>query len=314
MRKKTIFLLIIILLISRQLRAQDLEVHVINVGQGDCLLIKSPTGKTCLIDAGNNGKGISAVVPYLSILGLTSLDYVIASHYHSDHIGGLDEVISGLGDNSNISIAAYDRGGSYTTDTYDDYVTAIGSKRTTIIPGQSIDLGGDAKLYCIAANGFISNGQIYSGTSENPKSVVLTLEYKCFQMFLGGDSEAGIENYLGPIVGDVDIYKVNHHASGTSSSEDFVKMLRPEVSIICVGNNNTYGHPNSNTLSLLAENSYIYQNETGVEAPPTDKGIVVNGNFKIVTNGYTYVVVGSSIPIRILLVDELTAFIEAIKN
>jgi beta-lactamase superfamily II metal-dependent hydrolase len=312
MKKSIPIILISIFFVLSPVNADNLEVHVINVGQGDSLLIKSPNGTTCLIDAGDNGKGTSAVMPYLTSLGITSLDYLVASHYHSDHIGGIDEVISGLGDSSNISVAAYDGGGSYTTITYDDYVAAVGTKRTTITPGQTIDLGGDARLECIAANGYISSGQVYSGAHPNPKSVVLILKYKCFQMFLGGDSEYMIEDDLTPLTGDVDIYKVNHHASDTSSTEDFLNELNPEVSIICVGNNNTYGHPDPNTLSLIADKGYVYQTETGVGAPPADQGIVANGNFKIVTNGYAYVILGSSIPIKIRLVDELDTFIGAI--
>jgi len=74
----------------------DLTIHVINVGQGDSFLIVSPTGKKILIDAGNNGKRTGNVLPYLSSLSITSLHYVFASHYHADHVGGLDEVVSGL--------------------------------------------------------------------------------------------------------------------------------------------------------------------------------------------------------------------------
>lgn len=251
------------------------------------------------------------MLPYLSGLGITSLDYVVASHYHSDHVGGLDEVIDGLGGSTHISIAAYDRGGTYHTDSYDDYVDSIGTKRTTITPGHIIDLGGDAKLKCIAANGYIAGNQVYSGSGENPKSVVLILKHKCFQMFFGGDSEDVIEDDFAPLVEDVDVYKVSHHGSDTSSIEELLKELNPEISIVCVGNN-TYGHPDSDTLSRIAEISYIYQTETGEGAPPEDKGIVVNGNFKIVTNGYAYTVIGPSISIKVRLVDELAAFIEAI--
>jgi beta-lactamase superfamily II metal-dependent hydrolase len=96
------------LLFSYALFAQQLEIHHIDVGQADATLIKSPTGVTMLIDAGNNGNGTGIILPYLSTLGITRLNYVLNSHFHADHLGGLDEVINGLG-TSNID-SVFDRG------------------------------------------------------------------------------------------------------------------------------------------------------------------------------------------------------------
>ena len=86
----------ILLAVASQCTA-GLEIHCIDVGQGDCTLIISPAGGTFLFDAGRNGKGNNTVIPYLEDLGLTGLDYMGASHYHADHIGGLDEVVDHFG-------------------------------------------------------------------------------------------------------------------------------------------------------------------------------------------------------------------------
>lgn len=273
-----------------------LEIHVINVGQGDCFLIISPYGDKILIDAGNNGKGTGCVLPYLLNLHIVDLDYIVASHYHSDHIGGLDEVVLGLGGSTHIKTAAYDRGGNYSSRSYLDYVNAIGDKRVTLSAGQTIDLADGVRIECIASNGNIHSGKVYDGIDENTLSVVFILRFRNFDMYFGGDSDLAIEPYLASYAGDVDIYKVSHHGSNTSSSQELLDYLQPEVSIIPVGSGNQYGHPHFEAISrLINMNSYIYQTETGSAPPPIGKGEVANGDFKIVTDGFSYTISGASL-------------------
>ena len=286
-----------------------LEIHVINVGQGDCFLIISPSGKRILIDAGNNGKGVGCVLPFLGSLNITSLDYVVASHYHSDHIGGIDEVVNGLGGSSHINSTAYDRGGSYGSKTYTDYTEAVGDKRATISAGQSIDLADGVKIECIASNGNIHSGRVYGGIDENALSVVLVLKFRSFEMYFGGDSNSAIEPFLASYAGDVDVYKVSHHGSATSSTQELLDYLKPEVSIIPVGSGNTYGHPHSETvLRLVDMNSYIYQTEIGSAPPSAGKGEVAHGDFLIITDGNSYTISGSSLVSKTRLTDSNQAF------
>lgn len=290
-------------------KTKILEIHVINVGQGDSFLIISPSGKKVLIDAGNTGRGAGFVLPYLQSHNISSIDYIIASHFHSDHIGGLDEVVNGLGGSTQILSAAFDRGGTYNSGAYREYITSVGDKRKIISPGQIIDLGDNIIMKCIASDGDIPSGRIYSGTDENALSIVLLLKYRTFDMYLGGDSNSAIEPSLVPYAGDVDVYKVSHHCSATSSTQELLDCLKPEVSVIAVGNGNTYGHPNSETLSrLVAINSYIYQTESGAAVPPVGKGEVANGNFLIVTDGDSYTVTGSSLVSKTRLTDSNQAF------
>lgn len=294
---------------------KTLEIHVINVGQGDCFLIVSPSGRTVLIDAGNTGRGAGFVLPYLKNLGIVSVDYIVASHYHSDHIGGLDEVVNDIGGSSHIISAAFDRGGNYNSGAFRDYINSIGDKRKTISPGQSIDLGDDVKIKCIASNGDTLTGRVYSGTDENTLSIVLVINFLSFDMYFGGDCTSAIEPSLAPYAGDVDVYKVSHHGSATSSSQQLLDYLKPEVSVIAVGNGNIYGHPDTGTVSRLVDmNSYIYQTETGSAPPPAGKGEVANGNFKIVTNGDSYTILGAYLITVTRLTDLKRAMLENNKH
>lgn len=227
----------------------QLEIHIINVGQGDSFLVISPTGKKLLIDAGDTGKGSNSVLPYLKSKGISTLDYIVASHFHADHLGGLDEVINGLGGSSKILVAAYDRGGSYNSKAFDEYISAVGAKRQIILPGQHIDLGGNVIVKCLASAGYTEKGRVYYGSDENALSVVLHLKYNHFDMYFGGDSNSYVEPHISENAQDVDVYKVSHHGSSTSSTYSLLTKLKPEVSVITVGNGNPYDHPHSETIS-----------------------------------------------------------------
>jgi beta-lactamase superfamily II metal-dependent hydrolase len=276
--------------------AKPLEIHIINVGQGDSFLIISPSGKKVLIDAGNTGRGSGFVLPYLQAHNISSIDYIVASHFHSDHIGGLDEVINGLGGNTHILNTAFDRGGTYDSSAFREYVNSVGDRRKTISSGEIIDLGGEVSMRCIASDGNVQTGRIYFGIDENARSVVLILNFHSFDMYLGGDSNSFVEPLLAPCAGDVDVYKVSHHGSATSSTRELLDYLKPEVSIIPVGDGNTYGHPHPDTvLRLVNMGSYIYQTETGYASPPSKKGEVAQGNILIITDGDFYTISGSSI-------------------
>jgi beta-lactamase superfamily II metal-dependent hydrolase len=283
--------------------AQQLEIHHIDVGQADATLIKSPTGVTMLIDAGNDGNGTNIVRPYLTSLGITYLNYIVCSHYHADHLGGLDEIISSFGA-SNIG-AIYDRGSDAplpTTTAYNNYVSAANAtgKRYKVALGQNLDLGGGVTMQCVATDGEVINYGVVPGAtgSENDLSVGWKLNYSSFQYFTGGDLGGETTYYgdsetpLAPQVGDVDAMKINHHGSQYSTNQTFVNALKPEVSFIEVGNGNTYGHPTQAVLNrLAAANCYIYQTETGAGGTiPSGKGVVANGNIVLKTSGTSYTV------------------------
>jgi beta-lactamase superfamily II metal-dependent hydrolase len=276
----------------------DLEIHCIDVGQGDCTLVISPTGGTLLFDAGWNGRGNDTVIPYLQSLGIDALDYVSCSHYHADHIGGTDEVVNSLGIDS-VRVAVLDRGWSYTTQTYDDYAAAVASKRTTIADGQVIDLGGGAIVTCLGVNG---NGELSApyDDEENDYCVCLLVEYGDFEFFVAGDLSGvnssyyhDIESSVAPEAGDIDVYRVDHHGSSSNSNTTLVSTLMPEVSIISVGTN-SYGHPTQTVIDrLVSYGSYIYQTGAGSGGTiPPGEGEVVGGHIVITVDSAQYTVDG----------------------
>jgi beta-lactamase superfamily II metal-dependent hydrolase len=279
-----------------------LEIHIIDVGQGDCTLVISPTGGTFLFDAGTNGKGNTVVYPYMQSLGLDALDYICASHYHMDHIGGIDDVVDNIGIDS-VRVAVLDRGWSYTTLTYQDYAATVAPKRTTIVESQVIDLGGGVTITCLGVNG---NGQLSppfeNSYDENDLSVTLLVEYCDFEFFVAGDlsgvnssSYNDIESSIAPEVGDIDVYRVDHHGSASNSNATLVSTLMPEVSIISVGSN-SYGHPTQTVINrLVSYGSYIYQTELGSGGTiPSGDGEVVNGHVIIEVDGGHYTVDGDT--------------------
>jgi beta-lactamase superfamily II metal-dependent hydrolase len=303
MRHTWKFVVAFLFLYSCVLLAQQLEIHHINVGQGDATLIISPTGKTMLIDAGNTSYGTAVVSAYLSLLSITSLNYVVCSHYHADHLGGLDEVMNNLGV-TNIG-AVYDRGRDTPLPTslaFRDYETVANAtnNRHTVMLGETLDLGGGVTMKCLATNGEVINYGSVSGASgsENDLSLGWLLTYNGFQYFTGGDlggetsPYADNETPLATQVGDVDVMKIDHHGSHFSTNQTFVNNLKPEVAIIEVGDNNSYNHPTQVVLDRLAAvNCFIYQTELGSGGTiPSGAGVVTNGNVIIKTLGTGYTV------------------------
>jgi len=171
------------------------------------------------------------------------------SHYHTDHLGGLDEVESG---HDSVPIrTVYDRGAASVSSTaYSEYSKAFGDRRQQVHVGQTWTLCNEVCFRVVAVN---ANGVRTS--NENARSVVLKLTYGRFSMLLGGDLSGGSPNIATKIrdeVGEVDVYKVHHHGSRSSSTAGFLTALRPTVSLISVGSSNSYGHPTLEALSRLS--------------------------------------------------------------
>lgn len=264
-----------------------LQIHHIDVGQGDGTLLISPLGQTALFDDGvyTNCTNIKS---YLQGLGITSVDYHFLSHYHADHLGCIDD-LAAIG--ITIGIAGYDRGSSYSSASYTSYVNTLGAKRTTMAKGQVVTLDAGAanpvRITCIDLNG----AGVYSpsGSDENAKSMVAKVSYGAFDEVIGGDltgsatSGNDVETTVGPEVGDVEVYKVHHHGSRYSSNDAWLSAITPEVGIIQCGNGNTYGHPTAEALGRLhAHGVKTYWNETGAGGTPDpawDK--VANGTIVI---------------------------------
>lgn len=262
-----------------------LQIHFINVGQGDGALLISPQGQTVLFDNGKNGR-CNRPVSYLQQLGISKIDYLIVSHYHADHLGCTAEVLGTFP----LQIASYDRGGSYPGDYFKNYKTAVGSKRVQATDGTVITLdSGSAnpvRIEIVALNG---NG--VDTSNENDLSVVAAVRFGNFDAVIGGDLSGfqtdnykDIETSVAPDVGQVEVYKVNHHGSRHSSNDVWLATIKPRIGIISVGVNN-YGHPTPECLDRLhAAGVKTYWTEVGRGVDPEPGLDFVSGGSIVVQN------------------------------
>lgn len=226
---------------------QKLMVYYFDVGQADSILIVN-NGKTMLIDAGNNEDG-DLVVNNIKKLGIKKLDYVVGTHAHEDHIGGLDNVIK-----------AFEIGKVFmpkvktNTKTFEEVLDAIDEKNLTIKApeiGYKFKVGG-AECEVMSIGDDESN--------LNATSIVIRMTYHDKSYLFMGDAEKVNEDARSwP---KTDILKVGHHGSSTGSSANFLKQVNPQIAIIQCGTGNKYGHPHDATIKRLEKiGTQIYRND-----------------------------------------------------
>lgn len=218
---------------------KESEVHFIDTGNSDSILIKN-SGKFALIDGGDNDDE-DKVVNYLKEQGVSELEYVFATHPHADHIGGLDAVIDEIKVN-NILVS----NGDADTKTYSDFINSIANKGLTpTVPllNSKFNLGNSTFEVLSVAN----------ESEPNNNSLVLLYTNGEDKILLMGDAESEIENQIS--IGDVDLIKVGHHGSSSSSNSSFIDKVNPEYAVITVGADNTYGHPHRETMETLKNKS-----------------------------------------------------------
>lgn len=224
--------------------AQEMEVHFLDVGQADCILI-SCGGCHMLVDAGNNQDG-EMITEYLKEQGITELDYVIATHPHEDHIGGLDTVIENFGITTLFMPQKV-----HTTKTFEDVVTAIENHDLSI----TVPKPGDT--YAIGSGSFTILSPVKEDYGEelNNWSVGIKLVHGSNSFVMCGDAEEEAEEdiCLSGLDISADVLKLGHHGSRTSTGELFLKAVNPKYAIISCGRGNDYGHPHRETLEKLQE-------------------------------------------------------------
>lgn len=217
----------------------DLKVYFFDVGQADSILITN-NGHNMLIDAGNNEDGHKLVKYIKEDLGITEFDYLIGTHPHEDHIGGLDDIINNF-DIKKIYLPDI----TTTTKTFEDVLDAISSKELTItIPkiGETFKLG-EADFTIL-----------YTGTNSsdlNSTSIITKMIFGKYSYLFTGDTTSDIEKTILDQNIDIDVLKVAHHGSKYSSSLEFLEKTTPSYAIISVGKNNSYDHPSSETINNL---------------------------------------------------------------
>lgn len=265
---------------NKTLTDGKLNVMMVDVGQGDAFLIKFPNGKTALIDAGeanpyiDNGERV--IMPLLDHLGVDKIDYGFISHLDLDHYGGF------------ISLIYNDRIKKVFRPLPDSGLKSIRLEKflkdmkvkTGIYDKKSFDVG-NAKIY------FLNDPYIYSynSFSSNNKSGVLKIVYGKTSFLSVGDCEHPAEYFLASNFGemlDSDVLKVGHHGSSTGSSEAFLNLVSPKISLISAGIKNKFNHPSEIVLNSLEEiNSVIYRTDkVGAIILQSDGINIMNVNWK----------------------------------
>ncbi|OGY28236.1 MAG: hypothetical protein A3F33_02285 [Candidatus Woykebacteria bacterium RIFCSPHIGHO2_12_FULL_43_10] len=249
-----------------------LHLKVYDVGQGDSILITSPSGKRILVDGGTNNKIVSLLGKELPFFE-RKIDMVVLTHPHEDHLFGLIEVLK-----------RYEVGQVWmekvlhTTDIYLSWLNLMREKTTVVgapKPGDEISFDDGLKIKVLWPP-----EKVLEDEDLNKTSIVLLLEYKNFKALLPGDAGEESQPYTFPSVwGPTDklsVLKVPHHGSKTGLSQDFLGLIKPEISIISVGAKNKYGHPAGEIIEKLES--------SGSKVFRTDK----SGSVEVVTDGESW--------------------------
>lgn len=249
--------------------AGNLTVHFIDVGQGDSILIRAG-GRSMLVDGGRSDAG-PKLSSYLKSQSVQTIDVLVSTHPHADHIGGLSTILKEFPVKRVV-----DSGIVHPTQTYESYLTLIDRLNipyTVGEAGQTIDLGSGVKVEVLAPPADKNEG----GANEN--SIVLKVAYHGVSFLLMGDAGWPEERYLMDAGYDLksDVYKVPHHGSQYSASKAFISKVGPVVSVIEVGQND-YGHPAPKTIAMLEDaGSAVYRTD-------------LNGSVVVTTDGSGFTV------------------------
>ena len=220
----------------------SLEVHFIDVGQADSILIICD-GKAMMVDGGN-AEDSSLIYTYLKNRGITTLEYIVCSHPHEDHVGGLSGALNYVTAKKAFCPLTY-----YDSKAFSSFVKYLNNQGLSIsVPseGDTFQLG-SAKLTVLASG--------YSTSDANNSSIVLRLDYGIISFLFAGDAGEDVEKHIlnsGAVVKS-DVLKVGHHGSNKSTCYQWLREVAPEYAVISVGSGNSYGHPTDDTLSKLRD-------------------------------------------------------------
>ncbi|MFK2827208.1 S-layer homology domain-containing protein [Bacillus sp. B190/17] len=243
--------------------AKEMFAHFIDVDQGDSILIQTPNGKTILVDGGKRSAG-EKVVAYLKKAGVTSIDVVVATHPDADHIGGLINVLQSIPVKK-----VLDSGKVHTTETYHEFLSLIDTKNIAFeVPktGQALSIDPALKVQVL-------NSGDRNASDNNENSIVLKLTYGGVSYLLTGDADVKVEeDMITKFDVKSTILKAGHHGAKTSTSQAFVNAVKPAVTILSYGKDNSYGHPTDEVVSRLkAAGSKLYSTaESGDIVVKTD--------------------------------------------
>lgn len=271
----SLLLVLAFLLWSALTKAPDSNLHlfILDVGQGDAIFIQSPTQYQVLIDGGPDRKILSELSEVMP-LNDRSINLVILTHNHADHLTGLLNVLERYQIDE-----VWGSGALYDTKTYQNWFSLLekkGLKLKSVWQGVVQDMGGDAKLTVVYP--------LEDKTGDFPKSqhedtVVSKLSYQKFSALLTGDIEEKQEELILKNNSEIlksDVLKIPHHGSSNGLLDDFLTKISPKLAIISVGGNNRYGHPGQLTLTKLEDRN--------IPILRTDQ----NGKVEVVSNGQEF--------------------------
>lgn len=245
-----------------------IKVHYINVGQGDSILVQV-NNKNLLIDAGPEDAS-EKLLSYLSKQNIKKFDYVVATHPHEDHIGGMSSIIKKY----KIDMF-YAPKKTTDTKTFENMINALSHKKMKINiakAGVTLDLGNNVICEMIAPNKS-------SYESLNNYSAVIMIKYGSSKFLFMGDAEKLSEKEILSCKKDIscDVLKIGHHGSNSATSKAFLSAVSPSIAVISCGKNNDYGHPHNQTLSALKEkNIKVYRTDINNTIIITSNGKNIN--------------------------------------
>ena len=230
------------------LQQGQLRVHFLNVGQGDCSLVQTADGRNVLIDAGDV-ETANDVTEYLLRNGVHRIDLLVITHPHSDHIGGLPEILDKFGVSE-----VLDAGITHGSQAYRDVLSTIEARRIVYkqaVQAAKVGVGRDLTLevlwppkdYSVGSEEMLNNG-----------SVVGRIQFEDVSFLFTGDIQGEAEGLLLASGENLEstVLKVAHHGSDSSTSNEFLQVVKPAYAVISVGADNEYGHPAESTLRRLA--------------------------------------------------------------
>ena len=231
----------------------NMVTHFIDVGQGDCILIQV-NNKNLLIDSGTTDSK-EIVIKYLKNNNISKLDYIVATHPHDDHIGGMASIIRNF-----VVAEFYAPKVIASTDSFEDMIGSLKNKNLKIKvarPNVTLDLGPDTSCTMLSPNKV-------SYKDTNNYSCAIKIAYKNSTYLFTGDIEKLSEEEILNKGYDLkaDVLKVPHHGSSSSTSQEFLNKVSPQIAVISCGTSNSYGHPNKETLDKLKKlNCIIYRTD-----------------------------------------------------
>ena len=239
-----------LLALLRSFAFAQLEIHFLDVGQGDSVFIRAPSGQSLLYDGGRKA---DIPLEYLRSLGAESVDLVIASHPNADHIAGLIPVVEAYQPRFYI-----DNGVPHDTQTYDRLLEAVENAGSRLLEPTARTIGlGEASVQVLPPPGL-------SSFDNNNNSVGLIVTYGDFKAALTGDAEAPQFTWWAENIPDLleDVYKASHHGSENGDTPLSMSRFKPETVVVSAGLDNSYGHPSARTLRLYnAINAEVYRTD-----------------------------------------------------